>query len=857
MLHDLEGMEDSALASVAQGRADVCIVGAGAAGILLATQLASQGLQVLLLEAGGLHLESRSQDLYNAEITGLPYRGAAQGRFRTYGGSTTRWGGQILELEDFDFDQRPHVEGSGWPFPKSTLSPFYERALQFEGLRLTERDDAKVWAGLGLGLCDLGPEFKMQYSRWCPETDFAVLQRRMLQQSHRLQVLYHANVTGFALNDDRTAIDAIKLRSYSGTETRISATRYILCTGAIEAVRLLLQPLADGVAPWQHNGLLGRHYQDHIALNGIHIRDLSTQPAWRYFGYPELAGFRYHNKIRLSFAEQAKAASLNVAGTIGPLRRDNSDHDAVTVMLREALRKGRHITAQELKQAIPHLPSIVWETASQRLFGESPEWAKTMLTVHCEQSPQSSSSIALGEQRDALGLLVVRLNWEISTQEIHSLRNYVRRATQVFASRRFARLEVPKGFFEDDAVVVSMCSDSNHHMGGARMAAAPSQGIVDTDLKLHGTDNLYLCSSAVFPSSGFSNPTHTLLALAVRLGDHLHHQAVASGADLPASLSPTTTVPKVQIPHSQREVTQLGFGCAYLLGPGLDRSKSLRLLDAAYDAGIRYFDTARLYGQGECEALLSDLLRRHPDARVGTKFGLEPPNQLQRAATALGRRLPSLASTASLLRGSGKVRFNAATARASLERSLRALGREAVELFLLHEPERTDLIHDDLLRFLDDARTAGRIGNFGIGGEYNRVAELYATRRAYTPVLQFEHSIAGPNISVPEAFRVHYRTFARPAAALTARFLADRKLCWWWSEMVGADLQEPSTLARLLLRASLDQHPAALTLFSTSSEDHIYDCATVARDERLRDPAKRLRKLIQEDDLGIGAELYG
>jgi choline dehydrogenase-like flavoprotein/aryl-alcohol dehydrogenase-like predicted oxidoreductase len=857
MLHDFEVMDDSALAAATQGRVDVCIIGAGAAGILLATQLASQGLRILLLEAGGLDLEARSQELYHTDIVGLPYRGATQGRFRTYGGSTTRWGGQILELEDFDFEKRPHVDGSGWPFPKSTLKPYYERALQFEGLRLTERDDAKVWAGLGLSMCDLGPEFKMQYSRWCPERDFAILQRRMLEESQRLQVLYHANVTGIAMSGDRTSIDAVTVRSYSGREIRVSAAKFVLCTGAIEAVRLLLQPLDSGLAPWQRNGLLGKHYQDHIALNGIPIRELATQPVSRYFGYADFAGFCYHNKIRLSLAEQTKAKSLNVAGTIGPFDRDNANRDAAKVLLRETLRKGRRLTAAEWRKTLRYLPGIGFESASQRLLGEEPAWAKTMLTVHCEQSPLSSSSITLSDQRDELGLLRAKLKWEISPLEIHSLRNYVKKASELFASRRFAKVIAPKGFFEDDALVFSMCRDSNHHMGGARMSFDTSQGIVNPELRVHGMENLYLCSSAVFPCSGFSNPTHTLLALAVRLADHLRDEIVASGISLPEPLVPTRAIPTVHLPHCQREVTQLGFGCSYLLGPGLDRAKSLRLLDAAYDAGIRYFDTARLYGQGKCEALLGEFLRRHPDALVGTKFGLEPPHQFLRVASAAGRRVPSFGSIAKLWRGSGKVQFNAVNAEASLDRSLRFLGREEVELFLLHEPERTELVDDELLSFLENARAAGKIGNFGIGGEYSRVKELYATRRAYTPVLQFEHSIVGPALDVPEAFRVHYRTFARPAAAFGARFAADKRLCWWWSEMVGADLQEPSVLARLLLRAALDEHPNALTLFSTSSEEHIYENVSAARDEKLRDPAHRLRKLIFEDDLGVGMELYG
>jgi aryl-alcohol dehydrogenase-like predicted oxidoreductase/choline dehydrogenase-like flavoprotein len=856
MLQDFEVLGSSAQDLTGESRPNVCIVGAGAAGILLATQLASRGLKVLLLEGGGLELEARSQALYQAQLSGLRYPGATEGRFRTYGGSTTRWGGQILELEEFDFEPREHVKGSGWPFPKRELLPYYERALDFEGLRLTERDDAKVWAGLGLSICDLGPEFKMEYSRWCPERDFGVLQRRMLHESQRLRVLLHANVTGLVLNESSTAIEALKVRGYSGGESQVSADHFVICMGGIETVRLLLQPLERGAAPWQRNGLLGKHYQDHIALNQLDIREISTQPAQRYFGYPTLAGFRYHNKIRLSLAEQAKAGTLNVAGTIGPFRREDPERERTLVMLRELVRQGKKPSAAQWKAAAWKLPGIAFEAGMQRLLGDEAAWSRTMLTVHCEQSPLSESAITLSEERDALGMLRANLKWEISKQEIHSLRTYVKRATEVFAARRFAKVEPPKGFYEEDALVVSMCSDSNHHMGGARMATSDHEGIVDTDLKLHGISNGYLLTSAVFPTVGFSNPTHTLLALAVRLGDHLIKSFAEKGISLASPPEVREPMRRVSLSPSQ-ETTQLGFGCSYLLGAGIDRAKSMRLLEAAYDAGIRHFDTARLYGQGECEALLGEFLRRKPDATVTTKFGLEPPNLVQRAGMAAGRRVRSLEGFATLMRGDGKAKFDAASARTSLDRSLRALGREQVELFLLHEPERTDLVHDDLLAFLQEARAAGKIGNFGIGGEFSRVAELYATRRAYTPVMQFEHSIFGPVVAVPESIRVHYRTFARAASALSARFAAHRGLGWWWSEMVGADLQEPRVLAQLLLRASLDEHPEALTLFSTSSEQRIYENATVAQDSALIEPARRLRKLVQESDLGVGAELYG
>jgi aryl-alcohol dehydrogenase-like predicted oxidoreductase len=343
----------------------------------------------------------------------------------------------------------------------------------------------------------------------------------------------------------------------------------------------------------------------------------------------------------------------------------------------------------------------------------------------------------------------------------------------------------------------------------------------------------------------------------MRLVDHLQRQTGKGEGSVSLTTERPSPIQLVSVGSSGKALPQLGFGCSYLLGPGLDRAKSLRLLETAYDAGIRYFDTARLYGQGKGEALLGEFLRHHSDVIVGTKFGIEPPTYLQRAATAIGRRSGFFTGAAKALRGSGKVRFNAANARASLERSLRALGREEVEIFLLHEPDRMDLVNDDLLQFLEEARSAGKIGNYGIGGEYSLVTELYATRRHYTRVLQFEHSIFGPHLQVPEAFRIHYRTFAKPAAAFAERMEGDKGLCWWWSEMVGMDLREPSTQANLLLRAALDESPGAMTLFSASSEEHIYECAGSATNQALSEPAGRLRKLIIEDDLGIGNQLYG
>jgi len=500
---------------------DVCLLGAGAAGIALAVQMASAGFRVTVLEGGGRFLEGRSQDIYRSENAGLPHAGVNTGRFRTLGGSTTEWGGQMLELDEEDFRSREWVPGSGWPFPKSALRAEYARALDFAGLRRAESDDQAIWAALRKQPPDLSPELYMAFSRWCPERDFAKLHWPMLSASRKIAVFCHANATGFVLNEGRTAILATRISSFSNRRATVKADYFVLCMGGIESTRFLLQPAMNGLLPWQTNGIVGRYFQDHVCCNGIRLRSLRTQPAHKWFGHVSSQGFTYHNKVRLAAAQQAAHRTLNVTGTINLFTKQNEKRDLAFQALRRAWKGGSEISFADSIRTALYLPSIVRAGLSRRLRKEPPPWKKIMLSVHTEQSPLSSSTITLSGERDELGMLRTQLDWRISDAEIHTIRTYVKICESVFRRHAFASLDVPAGFYEDDHELRRMCVDSNHHMGSTRMSISAEHGVVNPDLRLHGIANGYVCSSSVFPSSGFSNPTHTLLALAMRLSSLL------------------------------------------------------------------------------------------------------------------------------------------------------------------------------------------------------------------------------------------------------------------------------------------------------------------------------------------------
>src|SRR5579871_2743190 len=155
----------------------VCVIGAGAGGIALALELARLGLSVTLLESGGLEQEEATQALCASEVTGLPHDGIHAGRFRVLGGTTTQWGGQILELDQHDFEVRPWIPGSGWPFSKPALGPYYKRALEIEGLTAGLHDDGAVWEAIRSPQPALDASLEPFFTRWCPEPNFAQLFR--------------------------------------------------------------------------------------------------------------------------------------------------------------------------------------------------------------------------------------------------------------------------------------------------------------------------------------------------------------------------------------------------------------------------------------------------------------------------------------------------------------------------------------------------------------------------------------------------------------------------------------------------------------------------------------------------------
>jgi D-threo-aldose 1-dehydrogenase len=312
---------------------------------------------------------------------------------------------------------------------------------------------------------------------------------------------------------------------------------------------------------------------------------------------------------------------------------------------------------------------------------------------------------------------------------------------------------------------------------------------------------------------------------------------------------------------SGRLTTRLGFGCANLMG-ATNRRDSLKLLETAYDAGIRHFDVARRYGYGEAESCLSEFLKHHPgQLTLTTKYGTLPPTRStlislgRRAAGPVLKRLPGLkrrlaqaANTAT--RNPARPSFTAAQARASLDDSLSALRTDHIDLWLLHEATASDLQDDSLLQFLQSEIKKGTIGSFGVGSSSDKIPTLLAERPTYCPTLQYEWSIFNsptPEAQTAKPFRIHHRALTQNFRTLHATLASDKPLCKRWSISVKGDLANPANLANLMLRAALIINPASIVLFSSKDPAHILANVHTAADSALDEPARELYHLAQSE----------
>lgn len=526
VLVDLTDCESSRL------RADVCVIGSGAAGLTIAAELAGDRRSVIVLEGGGVSIEPETQRLYRGYVSALPHGGIHDGRFRAFGGTTTRWAGQALPLMGIDFDRRPWVKHSGWPLDRDELRPYYGRACRLLFIPPFTSLDSRG------GVEQYAPGFDEQLlipivSRFSPRPNFADSHGVRVAESKNVRVVLHANVTELVTDPEASVVELVRARNLAGREIAVEATTFVLCAGGIETARLLL--VSDWYAPGglgNTRDLVGRFFQDHPGV--VVGRIEGTRRVLRNtFRQRRTRGVRYQPLFRLSEDLQRREALLNAGGAVlypvGDVLRSAK-------LAFRGLRE-RRIDAETRTALwrVTRRPVPVLAAAGRHFLLRQPAIGTSgdpILTVGGEQAPNRGSRVRLAHDRDPLGTRRLVLEWRLTSAEV---RTWTRAAEVAAAELERCELgHVRMDNFRLPAkpeALSSVVIDAGHHIGTTRMALDPSSGVVDRDCRVFGIANLYVASSSVFPTSGFSNPTLTIIALALRIADRLRGECEpATGA---------------------------------------------------------------------------------------------------------------------------------------------------------------------------------------------------------------------------------------------------------------------------------------------------------------------------------------
>lgn len=518
---------------------DICIVGGGTAGIVLAREFIGKPLRVCVLESGGKTPEPETQSLTVGHNIGQPYFPLDTARPRVFGGSGTRWdipiardrvGVRVRPLDPIDFEPRDWVPFSGWPFDKTHLDPFYDRAqavcrvepatYQVGDWRNSESEPLRLNSA----------DVQTIIYKFAPADVFVREYPEQLAGAENVTVCLHSNVLEIDTNSTADCVSRLRVRTLAGKEFSVRAGVYVLAAGGIEVPRLLL--LSNRV---QKNGLanqhdiVGRFFMEHPHFwAGLLVpNDIETfHQSGLYHEIHSVRGVAVVGKLALEERVIRSEKLLNqnlqlIPTTIDPPTEGSTRGVESARELARMLRQGNRIEGMSghMRNVLSDIDSVLMAAARKAksvVFGREQIRAFYFANM-MEQIPNPESRVKLGADRDAFGQNRVQLDWKITSQDIRSA---VRTLAIIGGAMERAGLGrfVPQ--LNGEAPPANT-EGGYHHMGTTRMSVDPKTGVVDQHCRVHGIGNLYIAGPSVFPTGGYANPVLTIIALTLRLADHL------------------------------------------------------------------------------------------------------------------------------------------------------------------------------------------------------------------------------------------------------------------------------------------------------------------------------------------------
>lgn len=491
---------------------DVCIIGAGAAGISFALDWIDTNKKVILLEAGGFDYDDQVQDLYDGETTGQKYYPLRSTRLHHFGGATGHWAGMCSPFDPIDFKKRDWVPHSGWPISFDDLNPFYQKA--HKPLLLGPYNyDVNFWRNKSPEMKSFPLDSDKVWNKmWqFSSARFGAVHREKILQAKNIYLYTYATATNILGNENISKISKVQVKNHAGKNISVQTKQYVMACGALQNARMLLASNSQ-----QKSGLgntfdnVGRYFMEHIEHASAELWCFKEMN-WTQYKWPS-GPIKARAELSITEEEQRRQKILNGTVSFVPLSAGRLLGSEIDLWTDKDPRKSSDAFSTSIQNAMKN-SKLEKDERVQRSF---------TLFTRIEQAPNANSRVTLDTQKDALGVQKPILNWELSPIDKRSIRTIYQILGQQFGKSGVGRVKLNPFLRDDDDT--TWPDDLNggwHHMGTTRMSSDPKLGVVDKNCQVHGISNLFIAGSGCFTTSSAPNPTLTLVALTLRLSDYL------------------------------------------------------------------------------------------------------------------------------------------------------------------------------------------------------------------------------------------------------------------------------------------------------------------------------------------------
>jgi len=510
-------------------KADICILGGGIAGIVLANELLSTNKNIILLESGSEQYDDKTQGLYEAESTPSIFPNPRASRLRFLGGSSNHWENSTERFSPIDFKKRDWISDSGWPLTYGELEPYYTKAEEYakvdkggyqfefwkEKFNSTDIFSKSTLFSSTVSKSSLYPtQFYREYGD-------------NLARAKNIKIITNANVVNLKYNTETQVVNSAIFRTFKDEQHQVDANTFIMCFGGIENARMLLtfnEKYKNKLGNEYDN--VGRYFMEHPTVRAAHFLPLQENKLDKIYegtiddelyitaraSLSEAAQMAHRtNNLRMYFTKRSKielSAGISSSHIISNSIKNSETPEEFGGHLLNIIKDIDHIAEAFLRKEL-----------DTSFFDSTHEFGGYQIISMIEQTPDRNNRVQLGKEKDSLGIKKVKIDFRVTETDKEKTWTTLELLAKDPSIQSIGRVRLLKD--RDSRIWTSQLGFGQHHMGTTKMSDNVKSGVVDPSLKVFGTKNFYISGSSVFPTGGHVPPTLTIIAVTIRLAHTL------------------------------------------------------------------------------------------------------------------------------------------------------------------------------------------------------------------------------------------------------------------------------------------------------------------------------------------------